>query len=404
MHQQMREILLYVDRNSHRMIEESMSRRDFFKRAILAGAGIALGAYGLSRLLKDEPRVQEQMRSDSSLWKWSKEAYHYVKLGENVKCRVCPNECILSEGMRSVCGNKTNHQKTLYTLAYGNPCAAHIDPVEKKPLFHFLPDTLAFSIATAGCNFNCLNCQNWEMSQRMPEETLNMDMMPEVVVEEAVKNNCRSIAFTYTEPTAFFEYMYDISQIAQERNVKALWITNGYMNEEPLRDLCRYIDGANVDLKNFKEEIYNELNAGSLQPVLETLKILVQENVWFEVTNLVIPTYTDDFDMIEEMSEWLVKNIGKDYPLHFSRFFPAYKLKHLPPTPYDTLKQARDIALDAGLKYVYIVNVPGLEEINTFCPHCEELIIERKGFLVTKYNLQEGACNFCGESIAGVWE
>ena len=187
MHQQMREILLYVDRNSHRMIEESMSRRDFFKRAILAGAGIALGAYGLSRLLKDEPRVQEQMRSDSSLWKWSKEAYHYVKLGENVKCRVCPNECILSEGMRSVCGNKTNHQKTLYTLAYGNPCAAHIDPVEKKPLFHFLPDTLAFSIATAGCNFNCLNCQNWEMSQRMPEETLNMDMMPEVVVEEAVK-------------------------------------------------------------------------------------------------------------------------------------------------------------------------------------------------------------------------
>ncbi|RLJ09855.1 MAG: AmmeMemoRadiSam system radical SAM enzyme, partial [Candidatus Aenigmatarchaeota archaeon] len=208
------------------------------------------------------------------LWKWSKEGYHYLKLGENIQCQLCPNGCILSPGDRGFCRVRVNHEGKLYTLVYGNPCAVHIDPIEKKPLFHFLPGSGAFSIATAGCNFRCLNCQNWEISQSMPEETRNIELFPQQVISEAIKYNCSSIAYTYSEPTVFYEYMYDTSKIAREKGLKNLWITNGYINEKPLRDFCKYLDAANVDLKSFREEIYNKLNAGRLQPVLNTLKIL----------------------------------------------------------------------------------------------------------------------------------
>ena len=387
--------------------KESLSRREFIKRAAIAGAGITLGAYGLSRLLKDTSDYpsssDSQPDEDSGLWKWSREGYHYITLGENVRCQVCPNECILREGQRSVCQNKTNYKGVLYTLAYGNPCAVHIDPIEKKPLFHFLPSTAAFSIATAGCNLSCLNCQNWEISQKSPEETSNGDMFPEQVVENAEQSGCQSIAYTYSEPTAWYEYMYDTSKLAAHEGIKNVWVTNGYMNETPLRDLCQYLDAANVDLKSFREEIYNTLNSGMLEPVLNTLKTLKEEGVWFEVTNLVVPTWTDDMEMIAEMCQWLYQNVGSDYPLHFSRFHPDYKLLNLPPTPYETLKEARQIALDAGLHYVYIGNVPNAEEQNTYCPHCEKLIIERKGFFVTEMHVRASMCEFCGGEIKGVW-
>ncbi|MBU7024307.1 MAG: AmmeMemoRadiSam system radical SAM enzyme [Theionarchaea archaeon] len=381
--------------------KEPMSRRDFISKSVMAGAGIALGAFGISRLLQREP-ISESSENGQP-WKWSKEGYHYITLGDYVKCQVCPNQCILREGIRSVCRNKTNYKGTLYTLAYGNPCAVHVDPVEKKPLFHFLPSSSVFSIATAGCNLRCLNCQNWEISQKSPEETTNMELFPQDVVVRAEQSGCRCIAYTYSEPTAWYEYMYDTAHVAAQREIKNIWVTNGYMNESPLRDLCQYLDAANVDVKSFDEEIYHELNSGMLQPVLNTLKVLKEEGVWFEMTNLVIPTWTDDMDMIREMCQWLYENVGPDYPLHFSQFHPDYKLQHLPLTPLEVLRKARTIAMEEGLHYVYIGNVPGIEEQNTVCPSCHKVVVERNGFFISQMHVHQGVCEFCGGTIAGVW-
>lgn len=396
------------------MAKKELSRRAFLKKAGLAGVGIALGAYSIYRLFnrvpgevsepaeRAEPSESSEETADKP-WKWSKEGYHYKSLGENVKCQVCPNECILREGQRSVCRNKTNYNYVLYTLAYGNPCAVHVDPIEKKPLYHFLPSTTAFSIATAGCNLRCLNCQNWEISQRSPEETYNGELFPDQVVETAIRNECQSIAYTYSEPTAWYEYMYDTAELAASQKIKNVWVTNGYMNETPLRDLCQWLDAANVDLKSFSEEIYNTLNSGMLEPVLTTLKILKEEKVWVEITNLVVPTWTDDMDMIADMCQWLYQNMGPDYPLHFSRFRPDYKLLSLPPTPVEVLQEAHAIAKDAGLHYVYIGNVLDVKEQNTYCPHCEKVIIERKGFYVGEMHVKDGVCEYCGNEIKGVW-
>ena len=385
-----------------------MSRREFLKKSLLATLALGVGYYFVNQFISKRTKTifssTFKNEAPEKLWKWSKEAYYYTQLGKNVQCQVCPNRCLLEPNERSVCRVKVNIEGTLYTLVYGNPCAVHIDPIEKKPLFHFLPGTKAFSIATAGCNFRCLNCQNWEISQSRPEETINYDLMPEKVIEKTKETGCQSIAYTYSEPVAFYDYMLDTSKLASKEGIKNLWITNGYINEEPLRELCKYMDAANVDLKSFKEEIYNQLNAGSLKPVLNTLKILKEEGVWLEVTNLIVPTWTDDLDMIREMCKWLVRNIGKDYPLHFSRFFPHYKLTHLPPTPIETLERAREIAMEEGLKFVYIGNVPLHPAENTYCPKCEKLLIERKGFLITQNNVENGSCKFCGEKIAGVWE
>jgi len=388
------------------ILEKKITRREFVKKGLIIAAGIGIGTYMLSSILSSYKPLSSTFKNDApaNLWKWSKEAYHYTKLGENVQCNICPNQCILEENERSICRNKINKNGKLYTLAYGNPCAVHIDPIEKKPLFHYLPGTLSFSIATTGCNFRCLNCQNWEISQAKPEETQNIEMFPEDVVKNALAYSCTSIAYTYSEPIAFYEYMYDTSKIAKENGIKNLWITNGSINEDASRDLCKYIDAANVDLKSFKEEIYNNLNSGRLQPVLNTLKILKEEKKWFEITNLVIPNYTDDINMIKEMCEWLVKNIGKNYPLHFSRFHPDYKLSHLQPTPVKILEEARKYAMDIGLNFVYIGNVPGHEGQNTYCPKCEKILIERKGYSIIQNNIENDACKFCGEKIPGVWK
>jgi len=387
-----------------KLFYKKISRREFIKKAVIGISVLSLSAYALSQLLRS--RVKSNIfRGDAppELWKWSKEAYHYTKLGNNVQCRVCPNQCILGENDRSICRVKVNKNGKLYTLAYGNPCAVHIDPVEKKPLYHFLPGSRALSIATAGCNLRCLNCQNWQISQSKPEETRNTNLMPSQVISVARSNDCESIAYTYSEPTAFYEYMYDSSKLAKQQGIRNLWITNGYMNREALLDLSRYLDAANVDLKSFDEEVYNKLNSGRLRPVLETLRTLKEQGVWFEITNLIVPTWTDKYDMIEEMCVWLYKNIGADHPLHFSRFTPMYKLTHLPPTPVKTLEKARRIALDAGIKHVYIGNVPLHKANNTYCSKCGKILIERKGYQIKQNNIINGTCKYCGEEIKGVW-
>ena len=340
----------------------------------------------------------------AKLWKWSHEGFFYKKLKENkVVCGICPNRCVLAPGDLSVCRSKVNIDGTLYSMAYGNPCSIHVDPIEKKPLFHFKPKSRAFSLAAAGCNFRCLNCQNWEISQVKPWQVRHIELFPPEVVVEAKRAGAKSIAYTYSEPTTFFEYMIDIARLARGNGLYNLWISNGYINQKPLLELCKVLDAANVNLKAYSDVVYRKLNGGRLQPVLDTFMTLHEQGVHFEVTNLVVPGYVDDADMAKRMCEWILKNLGPDYPLHFLRFFPRYKLDRLAPTPISTLTRFRELAMQEGIHYVYVGNVPGHEGNNTYCHNCRKLLVERKGYLIPIYNLVGNKCKFCNSIIPGVW-
>jgi pyruvate formate lyase activating enzyme len=339
----------------------------------------------------------------SKPWKWSIEAFHYETDGKNVRCQLCPHQCYLSPGDRGVCRARVNIGGKLYSLSYGDPCSINVDPIEKKPLFHFYPGSSIFSLAAAGCNFRCLNCQNWEISQRRPEDLEHAELFPEGVITQLKRRGLNLIAYTYSEPTSFYEYMYDTARLGKEAGFKSVMISNGYINETPLLELARYIDGANINLKSFDNGIYKSLNGGTLEPVLNTFKTLHEEDVWFEMTTLVVPTYIDDKDMIKRMCAWILRELGPDYPLHFIRFFPRYKLDRLPPTPIETLDGFRDIAINEGIHYVYIGNVPRHEGENSYCHNCKKLLIERNGYLLTQTNIEHGKCKSCGTSIPGRW-
>lgn len=381
-----------------------LNKRRFLKTCALGACGIA---FGVKRLDAADRILAERFPpppSSDELWKWSKEAEFYVKTSDGVQCQKCPHGCFLVEGDSGICRNRINYQGKMYSIAYGNPCAVHIDPIEKKPLFHFLPSTTAYSIAVAGCNLRCLNCQNWQISQFSPKETQNYDLMPDRVVEECLTAKCESIAYTYSEPNTFYEYGYDTAKLARAHGIKNVWKSSGFINEAPLRKLCKVIDAANIDLKSFDAEIYKKLNSAQLEPVLRTLKVLKEEGVWLEITNLVIPSWTDDLGMIRRMCDWIIMNKLGDCPVHFDRFVPLYKLDQLPQTPVVTLEKARDIALLAGIEYPYIGNVPGHSAENTWCHKCHKMIIERHGFVVVNNQVKNNRCAFCGEKIPGVWK
>ena len=382
--------------------KENITKRTFLKYGLIGISGIYCG---LDKVLYSLKPVISPVQNTSSgdLWKWSKEAMFYEQTPRGSKCLVCPNECVIKEGDVGDCRSRTTYNDKLYSIAYGNPCAVHIDPIEKKPLYHFLPGSRSYSVATAGCNLACLNCQNWTISQASPKETRNTDLMPPKLIQEASQNQCLSISYTYSEPITFFEYTHDSSKLARTKGIKNVLVSAGYINEKPLRELAKYIDAVNIDLKSFKDNIYLRLNGGKLEPVLRTLKILKEENVWLEITNLIIPSWTDDLDMIFEMCKWLYDNGFSDNPLHFSRFQPLYKLTQLPATPLTILQKARETALKAGLKHVYIGNVPGTDAENTYCPKCKKVVIERKGFSILLNNISENKCKFCNTTIAGVW-
>jgi pyruvate formate lyase activating enzyme len=382
------------------MARKKLSKRTFLKYALMGTGTTMLGFTG-NKILAGTLKTGEGKKTD--VWKWSKEALYYVPTPRGLKCQLCPNECTIEEGETGDCRTRITENNKLYSIVYGNPCAIHVDPIEKKPLYHFLPQSRAFSVATAGCNLACLNCQNWNISQKSPKETRNYDLMPAKLIESALKNNCDSIAYTYSEPIVFYEYMLDSAKIAHQKGVKNVMVSAGYIKERPLRALCKHIDAANIDLKSFSEDIYMRLNAGGLKEVLNTLKVMKEEGVWLEITNLVVPEWTDDMDMIKEMCQWLYNNGFQDTPLHFSRFTPMYKLKHLAPTPVSALNKARETAREAGLNYVYIGNVPNNEGENTFCPACKKKIIDRRGFYVLENHIKNGKCEYCGENIAGVW-
>ena len=292
----------------------------------------------------------------------------------------------------------------LQTLVYGKPCAVHVDPIEKKPLFHYLPGTGSFSIATAGCNLHCMYCQNWEISQREPENTQNIDLPPEEVVAQAIAAKCRTIAYTYSEPITFFEYSADSARLAHKNGLLNVWVTAGYINQEPLKEAVTFVDAANIDLKGMTEKFYNTVCNGTLQPVLDTIVTMKRSGVWVELTNLIVPTYNDTAEDFSRLSEWIVDNVGPEVPLHFSRFWPMYQLKNLPPTPEEVLTLARDIAMSKGIHYVYVGNVPAHDGNNTYCPMCKNTVIARRGYMILEYNVtEEGKCKFCSHQIPGRW-
>jgi pyruvate formate lyase activating enzyme len=340
----------------------------------------------------------------ANLWIWSREGHLYKKLSnDKVVCGICPNRCILAKGDRSVCRSKVNIDGSLYSLAYGNPCAVNIDPIEKKPLFHFKPRSKAFSVATTGCNFRCLNCQNYEISQAKPQEVRHYELFPPDVIREAQRAGAECIAYTYSEPITFFEYMIDTARLANESGIYNLLISNGYINRKPLMELCQVLDGANINLKSYSDATYRKLNGGRLQPVLNTFKTLHEQGVHFEMTNLVVPGYVDDDEMVKQMCGWILANLGPNYPLHFLRFFPRYKLNRLPPTPVSTLARFRTLAMQEGINYVYIGNVANHEGTHTFCHQCKRLLIKRQGYFIPTYNLVGNRCKFCDTVIPGVW-
>lgn len=339
--------------------------------------------------------------SNASAADYQKAKYWHLA-GNNVVCDLCPNGCVLSEGNTGLCRNRLNTGSILYTIGYSNPCAVHVDPVEKKPLYHFYPGAKTYSVAIAGCNLRCKNCQNFEISQSSPLETRNIFLPPQSIVDEAQKNGCPVIAFTYSEPSVWFEYMIDTAKLARKSGLKTVLVSNGFLNNAPFEELSAFVDGAHFDLKSFDDNVYHDLSAGSLAPVLSTLELARKKNIWIEIVNLVIPGWSDNLDVIRKMCKWINSKLGSNTPVHFTRFFPLYQLANLYPTPEEPLVKARQIALEENLKFVYIGNMPGTDS-NTYCPKCHELLVERNGYVITGYFLKQGNCSKCGSKIAGVW-
>jgi pyruvate formate lyase activating enzyme len=332
-----------------------------------------------------------------------KEAMLYERLSDNrVRCNLCAHRCVIGDGHMGVCQVRENRGGRLHTLVYGRTIARHVDPVEKKPLFHFYPGTAAYSIATPGCNFRCRWCQNWDISQ-MPREqhlTVGEEASPEQVIGAAQRAGCRSIAYTYTEPTVFFEYAYDTARLAHEAGLANIYVTNGYMTEEMLETFHPYLDAANVDLKAFRDETYRKYVGARLQPVLDSAKMMKLLGVWLEVTTLVIPGINDEPAELRDAATFVAQELGVDTPWHISRFFPAYKMTDVPFTPVETLQRVRDIGLEAGLRYVYLGNVP--DESNTVCHACGKTLIRRSAYLVVENNVGPGGhCPDCGAPVAG---
>jgi len=333
------------------------------------------------------------------------EALFYEKLKDKkVKCNLCPNFCIIKENEYGKCKARKNIDGKLYSMVYGKIAAMHIDPIEKKPFFHFLPGSLIYSISTTGCNMRCKFCQNWEISQVYPNEIETKFFSPEDLIKDIKSKKIKAIAFTYGEPSIFYEYMLDIAKLAKKNGIKTAVVSSGYINPEPLKKLLPYIDAYKIDLKGFTDEFYEELTSGKLQPVLETMKIIKKSGVWLEIVNLVIPGYNDDEKDIKRMAQWIKENLGDDVPLHFTRFYPNYKLLNLPPTPPETLKKVRKIAMEVGLKYVYTGNIDDIEGSTTYCPKSKQPAIIRNGFFVIKNNLKEDGTCPDGSKIPGIWK
>lgn len=321
-----------------------------------------------------------------------------------VKCLVCAHGCVIKDGRRGICNVRENRSGVLETLVYDKIIAVHVDPIEKKPLFHFYPGSLAFSIGTVGCNFRCRFCQNADIAQMATDNNGRIEgrvYSPKQLVDAAIRSGSKTIAYTYTEPTVFFELVYDTARLAHEKGLYNVLVTNGYMSGTALDTIGEYIDGANVDLKAFSDDFYKKFCSAGIEPVKETLRNMKKVGIIVEVTTLLIPGLNDDPDELKELASFILNNLSADTPWHVSRFHPTYRLTDREPTPVESLMAAWRIGRDAGLKYVYTGNVPGLETESTLCPGCGDVLISRQGFYVEKNLIRESACPKCGEIIYG---
>jgi len=368
----------------------------FSRRSFLQYMVSILSGTGLSFLSPIEASATKAIAS--------KEAMFYKNLdGQNVQCLLCPRECVIADGKRGFCRNRENQKGKLYSIVYGKPSVVDIGPIEKAPIYHFFPGHFRLCITCASCNLRCKYCQNWHLSQRSFDELNHYSCSLAEIVQQAKNQKLNSISFTYTEPTVYYEYLYDISSIAKPMGIKTSIVSNGYINREPLLKLLTVLDAVKIDLKGFSERFYEEVSSATLKPVLESMVTVKKEKVWLEIVNLVVPTLNDDSKMIDQMCQWIKENLGVDTPLHFTRFHPDYKLTHLPPTPISSLEAAHEIAKKSGLRYVYIGNVPGHIHNSTYCPSCNRKIIYRTHFDVLEMNVSNGRCRFCNFPIPGKW-
>lgn len=373
------------------------SRRAFLASAAAACVACLAGPGGLARAGRELGMAPGLMGVRPSPF--------YTPLPDRmVRCTLCPHGCELAPGETGQCRVRRNIDGVQHTLVYGNPCAVHLDPIEKKPFFHVLPASASLSLATAGCNFDCRFCQNWEISQKGPEETINMRLPPARAAEEALRAQAASIASTYVEPTVFMEYMLDVGRQARARGLLNVMHSNGFVNPGPLAGLIKVLDAACIDLKSMDPGFYRDVCSGELAPVKASLRALKAAGVHVEIVHLMIPGLNDSPAQTTELARFVAGELGTDVPLHLTRFFPRYKLANLPPTPVATLERARKLALAAGLEYVYLGNVPGHPAESTFCPGCGALLIERLGYRVRSNNLKAGACPKCGHAVPGIWE
>ena len=380
-----------------------LTRRDLLK----LGIGFALGAGalgGLTHLTSSaRPSASDSSRTGDGA-RWVHPAKHYRKLSKKfVQCQLCPKRCHVGAGGRGYCEVRENRNGDYYNLVYGRAASVNIDPIEKKPLFHVLPGSPIYSFATAGCNLECKNCQNWQLSQARPENLPAVYLPPAKLVEAARRQGCSLIAGTYSEPTIFFEYLLDVAAEGNRHGLRTTMISSGYINPQPMIDLCRELAAIKIDLKSMRDEFYRSNCEGTLKPVLDTIELVKKQGVWLEIVYLVIPTLNDSEAEIRDLARWVRTNIGNDVPLHFSRFHPAYRLKNLPPTPYETLDRCHKLARAEGLQYVYVGNLPSHSGANTICPKCGKVLIRRELFRVAQNHIRGGRCEFCQHPIPGIW-
>jgi len=351
----------------------------------------------LAELLKT---IQLLLLLENSL----KEALFYKKLENNkVQCQLCFRQCVVSENKRGFCRVRENKKGKLYSLVYNHPQAIQVDPIEKEPMYHFLPNTEILGIGTVGCNFVCQHCHNWHLSQETFKKEESYFITPQEIIEMAKRKNIKTISFTYNEPTVFYEYILDIAQEAKKNNINIIWHSNGALNQEPLLALLEYTDGVVIDFKGITNEILTKMSLAKIDNTLKTLKTIKEKGKWLEIVNLLIPTLNDSEEDIRRLCLWIKENLGDDIPLHFTRYFPNYKLT-IPPTPISTLEKAYRIAKEAGLKYVYLGNVPGHKYNSTYCPKCNKRLIHRFHFTVLENKIKNGKCPFCQEKIPGRWQ
>jgi pyruvate formate lyase activating enzyme len=323
---------------------------------------------------------------------------------ETIRCLLCAQDCFIKNGERGKCRARINVNGELRSLVYGHPAAIHIDPIEKKPFYHFLPGSQAYSLATAGCPLSCKFCQNWQISQSKPEDFSTEFTTPDTIVDTAALQRTPVIAFTYNEPTVFTEYLLDIAEKAREKKIRSVLISCGFMNKTPLSDMCNALSAIKIDLKGYSEDFYRNVCNAELKPVLNSIKQISRSKVHLEIVNLVVPTLNDSEKMLNGLTDWIAGEIGPDVPIHFTRFHPDYKLMNLPSTPISTLEHARETAMKKGIHYVYVGNVPGNPGNNTYCPNCGKEIISRSNFFVLENKISGGKCGYCKHAIAGVWQ